>query len=241
MRPSRGPCRCSPRPAGGGRLGGYVLARGGEHAAPGEGEGGRRARWSGARGGACRTGYGRGRWLCPGLDWRPRRGPDTAASPIAVHFPAQHQPGGVPATDPHSPSVEALRSRSWWSGGLVHGRSVSLPMQSVCGASPDALLDGSLDCLVTADAHSSEREVHGCVAGMSRAGSSSRARARRPRVRQRQGTADRRSRRPMVVRLIPARPASCFWDSPRWRRNCRSRWPSRTVNHRLPGWLVWVI
>ncbi len=44
-----------------------------------------------------------------------------------------------------------------------------------------------------------------------------------------------------VAGLIPARPASCSWDSPRWRRKRRSRWPSMTVNHRRPGRLVWVV
>jgi len=39
----------------------------------------------------------------------------------------------------------------------------------------------------------------------------------------------------MVVRLIPARSASPSCDRPRWRRSCRSRWPSRTVVH---GWVA---
>ena len=59
------------------------------------------------------------------------------------------------------------------------------------------------------------------------AGCSPRARARRPRVRPRQGAHGRRSSRPTVVTLTPARSASSSCDRPRCLRSWRSRWPSR--------------
>ena len=59
-----------------------------------------------------------------------------------------------------------------------------------------------------------------------------RAAARRERVRVRQMARGARSSLATVARLIPALAASCSWDRPCWRRNCRNRWPSRAMFQR---------
>ena len=68
--------------------------------------------------------------------------------------------------------------------------------------------------------------------GVRAAGSSPRAAARRERVRVRQVVRGVRSSLATVAGLIPALAASCSWDRPCWRRDCRNRWPSRAMFQR---------